>query len=263
MIRRAWAAHVALLGVVLVCATDAASANCTGDPRCTPGGLGTLAAALLGVVLVVGLAVAALVRAVYRTGGALAAVSSLPSLPAAALGHAGAGLHLPRVTCVDADPPIALCAGLLRPRIFVSRGLVDALSIEELRAVLLHEASHARRRDPLRRAARRALADLLFFVPVVRWWADRRAVLDEVAADRSALAVCGPRALARALLASHAWNSDLVAAFGGAAAARVAHLLGEPIRLPRPTAGMWRASLAGGVAIGVILTCTATTLIRV
>lgn len=46
--------------------------------------------------------------------------------------------------------PYALCIGLWNPAIYVTAGLVEQLPSEELRAVLAHEESHRRRRDPLR-----------------------------------------------------------------------------------------------------------------
>lgn len=48
------------------------------------------------------------------------------------------------------DSAVAFTAGLLRPRVHVGRGLLKRLSSQECEAVLLHEAAHARRRDPLR-----------------------------------------------------------------------------------------------------------------
>ena len=61
--------------------------------------------------------------------------------------------------------PRAFCAGLLRPRVYVSTGAVAILDQEALSAVLAHERHHARRRDPLRLAIGRVLARALFFLP--------------------------------------------------------------------------------------------------
>jgi Zn-dependent protease with chaperone function len=47
--------------------------------------------------------------------------------------------------------PLCLLVGLFRPAILVSRGLVGAVTREELRAALQHERAHAERRDPLSR----------------------------------------------------------------------------------------------------------------
>ncbi len=48
------------------------------------------------------------------------------------------------------DGLVAFTAGLLRPRIYASRALLTRLSRAECDGVLLHEAAHARRYDPLR-----------------------------------------------------------------------------------------------------------------
>ncbi len=44
----------------------------------------------------------------------------------------------------------AFTAGLIRPHVYIGRALLDGLSSRECDAVLLHEALHARRHDPLR-----------------------------------------------------------------------------------------------------------------
>jgi hypothetical protein len=51
---------------------------------------------------------------------------------------------------VDSPRPLAWCFGLWRQEIFLTSGLVDALPPTQLRAVVLHEQAHARRRDNLR-----------------------------------------------------------------------------------------------------------------
>ena len=55
-----------------------------------------------------------------------------------------------RVVLVCDPRPLVFCAGLLRPRIYLSDGARRRLEPRALRAVLAHEAHHARRRDPLR-----------------------------------------------------------------------------------------------------------------
>src|SRR5205807_9862855 len=43
---------------------------------------------------------------------------------------------------VDADMPIMALVGVLRPRLLVTRGVIDALTAEELRAGVAHELGH-------------------------------------------------------------------------------------------------------------------------
>jgi hypothetical protein len=56
----------------------------------------------------------------------------------------------PRYELLDSPGLVAWCCGLLRPRVVVSRGLLERLSPDQLEFVLLHEEAHARRKDNLR-----------------------------------------------------------------------------------------------------------------
>lgn len=62
--------------------------------------------------------------------------------------------------------PLAWTAGWVKPKIFVSSSLLETLTQEELRTVLLHEAFHQKTRDPLRNLLLSFLADLVFFLPL-------------------------------------------------------------------------------------------------
>ncbi|MCK9503081.1 MAG: M56 family metallopeptidase [Porticoccaceae bacterium] len=53
---------------------------------------------------------------------------------------------------IDSPKLLAWCTGLIKPRVYVSTGLVAALSSRQLEAVLVHESSHGLRRDNLRKA---------------------------------------------------------------------------------------------------------------
>lgn len=71
-----------------------------------------------------------------------------------------------RVTLVEDTDAYAFAAGLARPGIWLSTGLLALLDERELAAVLRHEQHHLRRRDPLRVLAARSLAHALFFLPL-------------------------------------------------------------------------------------------------
>jgi Zn-dependent protease with chaperone function len=133
------------------------------------------------------------------------------------------------------DRPQAFCAGLLRPRVYVSTGAVDSLAPDELDAVLAHEGHHARYHDPLRVFFARVLSDSLFFLPVLRRLADRYAALAELAADAAAVRRHrgDTRPLAAALLA---FDERADSAVVGIAPERVDHLLGERPRWELPVA---------------------------
>lgn len=87
--------------------------------------------------------------------------------------------------------PQAFCLGLWRPRIWLTSGLIELLSDEELSAVIAHEALHCRRRDPLRLVISRALRSAFFFLPAVGDLAQAAELQQEVAADQAAIAHLG------------------------------------------------------------------------
>lgn len=131
------------------------------------------------------------------------------------------------VQIVERQDPQAFCAGFIRPEIYVSRGALDRLSEGELRAVIAHERHHRRWRDPLRQVIGRALADALFFLPVLGRTSDRHGALGELAADQAAIAsVTDRRTLASAMIKfdRHAPAPGVVSI----APERVDHLLGDP-----------------------------------
>ena len=168
--------------------------------------------------------------------GAAREVAGLPRGPSpaplvAAVGRSGVG----NVVCLDSPAASAFCAGLLRPRVFVTSSMAAALADEELAAVLVHEAEHARRRDPLRRLVGRAAADVLFWLPLVGWWTRHRLEDAELAADRAAIDRVGRSPLARALRATASPAAPMVGArFDGAGPARVTQMLGDPPPRRRP-----------------------------
>jgi Zn-dependent protease with chaperone function len=136
---------------------------------------------------------------------------------------------------IDDDRPQAFCAGLLHPQVYVSRGALEILGAAELAAILAHERHHARRRDPLRLACTRVLADALFFVPPLRHLIRQQQSLAEIGADEAAVAAAGGEraALASAMLTFSEESGDGAA---GLAPERVDYLVGERLR--------WRFPLA-------------------
>ena len=128
----------------------------------------------------------------------------------------------------------AFCAGLPRPRVVLTTGLLDALDPEERRAVVVHELSHVRGKGPLKLALLRLAVRTLFWAPVLRDLVDRYVLLTELAADRAAIATTSPAALAGALSQVLA-APKLVGSVGLAddAAARIDRLFDTHARLPR------------------------------
>ncbi len=129
---------------------------------------------------------------------------------------------------IDDPQPRAFCAGLLRPRVYVSTGAISLLDDAALSAVLAHERQHASRHDPLRLAVGRVLAGALFFLPGLGDLVERQQALAELSADESAVndLPANRSALARAMLSFSDTPAD-----GGSAGvdpARVDYLLGDP-----------------------------------
>jgi Zn-dependent protease with chaperone function len=87
----------------------------------------------------------------------------------------------------DDNIKIAFTHGLIRPKIYVSTGLLKSLTREEVKAVLLHEAHHRKKRDPLRFFCLTVLKDLLFYLPIVEWFARHMRQLKEIEADGAAI----------------------------------------------------------------------------
>jgi hypothetical protein len=166
------------------------------------------------------------------------------------------------VLVFDEPRPTAFCAGLLRPRVFVSSAAVELLDDGALTAVLAHELHHASRRDPLRLAAGRVLARALFFVPGLAELARRQRALAELSADEAAIGEDDSKrpALARAMLSF----TDAGGPGAGIDPARVDHLLGEPPSWRFPAllclgaAGVIALLLAIALLVGRVASGTAT-----
>jgi Zn-dependent protease with chaperone function len=151
-----------------------------------------------------------------------------------------------RCRLIDSQEPRAFCAGYLRPQVYLSRGARDGLEPAELRAVLAHESHHRRRRDPLRLLAARALADALFFIPILRRIAERYATLGELAADEAAVSAIGGRGPLASALLKFSESSTQPTAVVSLAPERVDHLMGDPdvTRWRLPSSPLTRSVLA-------------------
>jgi Zn-dependent protease with chaperone function len=207
------------------------------------------------LALVLAVACAGLVAGVARGARRLArSQRELAALPLHACDDFAPGVH--RVASARA---FSVTSGLLRPQIWLSTALAEALPARQLDAVLAHERAHARRRDALRRLVagvaswahwprlRRALRAALALASeqacdeaAARSLVDRLAVAEAIlAAERLLAGVRSPEHLA---LASFA---------GSAVEARVRSLLdGAP---PEPMRGLfWLAPAA--LAAAIVLT---------
>jgi Zn-dependent protease with chaperone function len=111
---------------------------------------------------------------------------------ARALGHCTPSSTSPRCRVLPFDETQAFVLGIVRPEIYVTRGLLAAAHSEDLAPVLAHEEAHVRKRDPLRRLI--ASAGLLFHLPGVTATIERRLTrAQEMAADSEAAGRIGDR----------------------------------------------------------------------
>ena len=186
-------------------------------------------AILLGLVFVLAYLLA---RAALALQGAWRALRIVRCLARTGVEHPDLG-----VTLLETAHPICLAAGLLRPRVLLSRGLLHSLTPAGRGIVLAHERAHVRRHDALATGLVRLLG-LLHLPAVARWLQREVEVTAEQACDEEAartvddrLAVASTiltlaKAAPRELLPELA--SVSVAFDGSAVERRVRSLLDEP-----------------------------------
>jgi len=93
--------------------------------------------------------------------------------------------------CASDRLRVPAAVGFLNPAVVLPRWAIDDLSPAELKAVVLHELGHLRRRDDWTNLAQQILRAMLFFHPGV-WWIDSRLNLErEMACDDLVLAGIG------------------------------------------------------------------------
>jgi len=131
--------------------------------------------------------------------------------------------------------PLAFTAGFLKPRIFLSTGLLGALDERELRAVVLHETRHQRAKDPLKGLLASFVSDFLFFLPASLFLEKTYSFTAEVAADSFAVDRRGdPLDLAAALLKVQKSGGLAASWFFDPTRERTRHLLGERVKIAWP-----------------------------
>lgn len=159
--------------------------------------------------------------------------------------------YVRRLRTLTASHPVACTVGLWQPQIVLSADLIATLSPAELRAVIGHEWGHVCRRDPLRLALLQFCSRALWFLPIVRAFAQDSARHMEDAADDAAVALTRqPLDLASALVKTakaHVRPRSPSPALGGqrAVSERVERLLQvAPTRPPQRHTWAWSASIA-------------------
>lgn len=87
---------------------------------------------------------------------------------------------------IDTNAPMMALVGVLRPRLMITRPVLETLTEEELNAAVQHELGHWRAMDNLKRLAMRAAPDLLFGTGAARALERRWVAASEQVADRGA-----------------------------------------------------------------------------
>jgi Zn-dependent protease with chaperone function len=114
----------------------------------------------------------------------------------------GPALAMPpefRVRLVDHPLAAAYCLPGVRPRVVLSQGLLDALSADQLTAVVTHEHAHARGQHDLVILPFRAWQQTFPFLPAARQALAAVELLVEMLADDEASRRCGPGLVLAAL----------------------------------------------------------------
>jgi Zn-dependent protease with chaperone function len=156
------------------------------------------------------------------------------------------------VFAIDTDAPAMALVGVVRPRLLITRGVLDALTEEELRASVAHEIGHHRSWDNLKRLIMCAAPDMLMATSaaraIERQWASASEHLADSQACESGRARC---ALASALVkvarltpATTPMSEPISTLIdGGEIASRVRRLLDEgvPAAAPRWSPRRWIA----------------------
>lgn len=98
----------------------------------------------------------------------LGQISALSSREHEKLSALAEKMELDEQLCLLPGPELhrVFTAGIRRPKIYITEGLCDRFSTEELEVVLLHENHHRTRKDPLRSLILLFVKELLFFVPL-------------------------------------------------------------------------------------------------
>lgn len=230
---------VAIGGTVLG-ACLASDASAPADP---------MLVAEIGALVLTAAFVARLAVAAHRTRGLSRSLQGL-SEPAARFGVPFRRLRTDDLT--------AFAVGMMGPRIYMSAGLENRLSGQELRAILLHEEHHRRTHAPLRGAAIDAWLGVLGRIGPVRAKLTARLADLERLADAHAMSLgITPAVLASALVKTSGGHPLPAGAraFSDFADVRVAALLQAAAGRPVQRSGVPLEWLPMAIATALVLGC--------
>jgi len=176
--------------------------------------------------------------------------------------------HRSSALVLDAAQPLLALIGLLRPRLIVSRGLLQSLSAQELDAALTHEQAHRSSRDNLKRLLLLLAPDTLPFFNPLRALEPTWGKFTEWAADDCAAAGNPQRALSLAaalLRVARVGSTPTLPYLSTSLLARDCDLeirvdrLLHPAALPKRSRLRFRAVVVfGALAVGALLLAPST-----
>jgi bla regulator protein blaR1 len=151
-------------------------------------------------------------------------------------------------------------SGVLHPHISLPRGIDRLLTEYELSAVLIHELTHARRRDNLIRLLYELALCALWFHPLVWISGSRLALYRELSCDESVIQRARGRDLVSALakLANDETGFLLQASASSFISHRLARLAARPERAPRVASALLTTAFGVALLAGIFATMSHT-----
>jgi len=151
---------------------------------------------------------------------------------------------------IDAGSEAPAVDGLLRPYISLPRGIERLLSGAELDAVLIHEATHARRRDNLIRLVHEAGLCALWFHPLMWIAGSRLAMYRELSCDEPVIRSAQGAELMSAL--AKLANPGRAYVLQAGASSLLTHRLARLAAAPRRGGRWFSASLSAGFGAALV-----------
>ncbi len=158
----------------------------------------------------------------------------------------------------DATIATAFTHGIIRPRIYISRGLLRNLERAELHAVFHHELSHKKNRDPLRFFLLSLFRDILFFIPLATHVYGRIKDEQEMRADdmavahmREPLSIAGALVKLAGTLSPPTLQTASILGAQGSVEGRIRRLLGE--KAERRERGPGKGAVLASVILPAII----------
>ncbi|GAA3812312.1 M56 family metallopeptidase [Streptomyces chiangmaiensis] len=226
--------HDGLVGLLTACGLAADASHGNAPP--TFGDALVIAAPIAVLLLPVGWLVRCTWRA-RRARGRQLGMLTLVGEPAPEYG----------ATIVDYDTPAIYCLSGPGSHIVVTRGALDALTEEQLRAVLEHERAHVTGRHHLLKILVDAFSRAFRGLPLARYGKEQTNLLLEMIADDRALRFYAPEVLATAMCEVAAGRAPQ-AALGAGGSGVLIRLMRVLTPQPRPHRAAWLGIVAASVA---------------